>query len=220
MESDFSRGSGGCNAESFGNVLMVEIPLFPLKLVLFNCSLFELEIFEPRYLTMVRRAISNETGIGVVYLERGSEVYQNEDDAIKLAKVGTLSSIKHSEPLSESRLLIVVEGGAKFRLRSTWIEDDHLNMGLVDILRDDVRLPLRAEDEELAELFEHLNEFRVSEGHSKMTVEENNASALSYRLSEVLPMSMEFRQTLLEVDHPYRRLDRIQRWVQSERDNV
>lgn len=196
---------------------MVEVPLFPLKLVLFNSSLFELEIFEPRYLRMVRRASANETGIGIVYLERGSEVYNNDDDPIALAKIGTLSSIKHTEVIGESRLLIVVEGGAKFRLQSTWLEDDHLNMGLVDILRDDVKLPLRTEDEELAVLFEHMNEFRIAEGHPKMKVEENNASALSYRLSEVLPMAMEFRQTLLEIDHPYRRLDRIHRWVQSER---
>lgn len=199
---------------------MVEIPLFPLKLVLFNRSLFELEIFEPRYLRMVRRAISNETGIGVVFLQRGSEVFLDTDDAIELATVGTLTSIQHYETLADSRILIVVEGGAKFRLHTTWIEDDHLNMGLVDILRDDPKLPLRSQDQELAELFSSMNELRISEGHSKLNVEENSASALSYRLSEVLPMSMEFRQTLLEIDSPYRRLDRIYRWVQTEREKI
>lgn len=198
---------------------MVEVPLFPLKLVLFNGSLFELEIFEPRYLRMVRRALANETGIGIVYLAQGSEVYKNDEDPIELAKIGTLCSIKHTEVIDESRIHIVIEGGAKFRVKSSWIEDDHLNMGLVEFLREDIKRPLRPQDEELAELFDHMNEFRLAEGQPKMTVEENSASALSYRLSEVLPMSMEFRQTLLEIDHPYRRLDRIHRWVQSERAN-
>ena len=195
---------------------MVEIPLFPLKLVLFNRSIFELEIFEARYLRMVRRAISNDTGIGVVFLQRGSEVYDETDDTIELATIGTLSSIKHFEAVDDSHMQIVVEGGAKFRVHSTWTEDDFLNMGLVDILRDDPKLELRTKDQELVELFEHMNEYRISEGHSKMTIDENNASALSYRLSEILPMSMEFRQSLLVIDHPYRRLDRIYRWVQTE----
>lgn len=197
---------------------MVEIPLFPLRLVLFNRSLFELEIFEPRYLRMVRRAISNDTGIGVVFLLQGSEVFIKTDDPFELATVGTLTSIKHHEPLTDSRVLIVVEGGAKFRLHSTWIEDDHLHMGLVDILRDDPQLPLRSKDQDLAELFNRMNDLRMSEGHSKMNIEENSASALSYRLSEILPMSMEFRQSLLEIDSPYRRLDRIYRWVQKEQE--
>ncbi|MCY3542128.1 MAG: LON peptidase substrate-binding domain-containing protein [Gammaproteobacteria bacterium] len=196
---------------------MVEVPLFPLKLVLFNRSLFELEIFEPRYLKMVSLALANESGIGIVYLASGSEVYKNSDDAIELAKIGTLSSIKHTEVVDESRIRIVVEGGAKFRVLSTWTEDDRLNMGLVDILRDDAKLPLRTKDEELAQMFDQLNEFRNAEGHPKMTLEKNNASALSFRLAEMLPMAMEFRQTLLELDDPYRRLDRIQRWVQNEK---
>lgn len=166
---------------------------------------------------MTRRAIANKTGFGVVYLASGSEVYKNDDDPIELAKIGTLSSIKHTEVVDESRILIVIEGGAKFRVQSTWLEDDHLNMGLVDILRDEPRLPLRTKDGELVQLFDHLNEFRRTEGHSKVTLENDNASALSFRLAEMLPMTMEFRQTLLELDHPYRRLDSIQRWVQTER---
>ncbi|MYD44809.1 MAG: hypothetical protein F4W92_00430 [Gammaproteobacteria bacterium] len=196
---------------------MVEVPLFPLKLVLFNRSLFELEIFEPRYLRMVSSALANDTGIGVVYLSSGSEVYKAEDDPIELAKIGTLSSIKHTEAIDESRIVIVVEGGAKFRVHSTWIDDDHLNMGLVDFLRDEANLPLRTQDAELTQLFDQLNEFRIAEGYPKKTIEEDNASALSFRLAEMLPMAMEFRQTLLELDNPYRRLDRIQRWVQTEK---
>ena len=196
---------------------MVEIPLFPLKLVLFNRSLFELTIFEPRYLKMVTQALASETGFGVVYLASGSDVYKKDDDPIELAKIGTLSSIKHTEVIDDSRILIVVEGGAKFRVHSTWVDDDHLNVGLVDFLRDDAKLPLRTKDGDLAQLFDHLNEFRSSEGQPKITLEKDNASALSFRLAEMLPMAMEFRQTLLELDHPYHRLDRIQRWVQTER---
>ena len=169
---------------------------------------------------MVRRAVSNETGIGIVLLQRGSEVHAATEEPLEFATVGTLSSIKHSEARTESRIHIVIEGGAKFRLHSTWVEDDHLNMGLVDFMRDDPKLEFRSKDLDLVELFDRMNEFRISDGQSKMNLEENNASALSYRLSEVLPMSMEFRQSLLEVDHPYRRLDRIYRWVQTEVENM
>lgn len=199
---------------------MVEIPLFPLKVVLFNRSMFELEIFEPRYLQMVRRAVANDSGIGIVFLEQGSEVIEKTAEPIEFATIGTLSSIKNHESRSDSRSTIVVEGGAKFRVHSTWVEDDQLIMGLAEILRDDPTLPLRNKDEELSELFERMNQLQIAEGQTSMKIEENNASVLSYRLAEVLPMSMQFRQTLLEIDSPYRRLDRIYRWVQSERGRL
>ena len=195
---------------------MVEVPLFPLRLVLFNRSLFELEIFEPRYLKMVSRALANDTGFGVVYLASGSEFVEKDDEPIELAKIGTLSSVKHTEVIDETRILIVVEGGAKFRVHSTWTEDDHLHMGLVEFLRDDAKLPLRTKDGELVQIFDQLNEVRITEGHPKVKLQRDNASALSFRLAEMLPMAMQFRQTLLELDHPYRRLDRIQRWVEAE----
>ena len=165
---------------------------------------------------MVSRALANDTGFGVVYLASGSEFVEKDDEPIELAKIGTLSSVKHTEVIDETRILIVVEGGAKFRVHSTWTEDDHLHMGLVEFLRDDAKLPLRTKDGELVQIFDQLNEVRITEGHPKVKLQRDNASALSFRLAEMLPMAMQFRQTLLELDHPYRRLDRIQRWVEAE----
>uniref|UniRef100_A0A832G6D4 Lon N-terminal domain-containing protein n=1 Tax=Ignavibacterium album TaxID=591197 RepID=A0A832G6D4_9BACT len=42
------------------------IPIFPLQLVVFPGSKYPLHIFEPRYQTLIRESIKNNTGFGIV----------------------------------------------------------------------------------------------------------------------------------------------------------
>lgn len=42
------------------------IPIFPLNLVVFPNSLYPLHIFEPRYKTLIKQCLENDTGFGIV----------------------------------------------------------------------------------------------------------------------------------------------------------
>ena len=49
----------------------IEIPLFPLRTVLFPGAVLPLRIFEQRYLTMIRDCARSDTGFGVCLILRG-----------------------------------------------------------------------------------------------------------------------------------------------------
>ncbi|MGQ9643060.1 MAG: LON peptidase substrate-binding domain-containing protein [Ignavibacterium sp.] len=46
--------------------MSLKIPIFPLQLVVFPGSKYPLHIFEPRYQTLIRESIKNNTGFGIV----------------------------------------------------------------------------------------------------------------------------------------------------------
>ena len=52
---------------------VVELPLFPLNVVLFPGQTLPLHIFEPRYRAMIQRCIENDTPFGVL-------LAQDDDD--------------------------------------------------------------------------------------------------------------------------------------------
>ncbi len=50
------------------------IPLFPLSKVLVPTGKMELQIFEPRYIDLIKHCMKTDTGFGIVRIEKGSEV--------------------------------------------------------------------------------------------------------------------------------------------------
>ena len=51
----------------------MELPLFPLNVVLFPGMVLPLHIFELRYREMIRRCIDEQLPFGVVLIEKGQE---------------------------------------------------------------------------------------------------------------------------------------------------
>ena len=50
-----------------------DIPLFPLRVVMFPGSRLDLQIFEQRYLDMISRCMRTDTGFGICLLREGKE---------------------------------------------------------------------------------------------------------------------------------------------------
>ena len=67
----------------------LEIPLFPLRTVLFPDGLLPLRIFEQRYLAMVRECARSESAFGVCLIVEGEEAIS----PVRIAPVGTLAYI-------------------------------------------------------------------------------------------------------------------------------
>ncbi|WP_413769186.1 LON peptidase substrate-binding domain-containing protein, partial [Vibrio vulnificus] len=64
------------------------MPLFPLTTVLFPQGVLNLQIFEVRYLDLMKKCLRDNTPFGVVSLLDGNEV-RRPDEKIQLAKIGT-----------------------------------------------------------------------------------------------------------------------------------
>src|SRR5947209_19069395 len=92
--------------------MAVEIPVFPLGVVLFPHMPLGLHIFEERYRQMMRDCHEAGTSFGVVAIREGREV----GEGALPYEVGTLAQIRESEKLPDGRYNLRVEGASRFRV--------------------------------------------------------------------------------------------------------
>ncbi len=95
----------------------VNIPLFPLTNGLFPDTLLRLNIFEVRYLDLIKKCEKNKTPFGVVFIEKGSEV-QAAGNTPSFLKVGTLAHVQVVNKVQPGLLQIECLGGLRFELES------------------------------------------------------------------------------------------------------
>ena len=97
------------------------IPIFPLEgVVMFPDTYLPLNIFEPRYLKMIEKAISTKNRlVGMIqpYKPNGS------DDNSNLYNVGCAGKIIKFEETEDNRYLITLKGLSRFNLISEKITD-------------------------------------------------------------------------------------------------
>ena len=101
-------------------MLPPSIPIFPLpNVVLFPNVLLPLNVFEPRYRTMVADALEGDRIIGMTLLKPGYEA--NYEGRPPVYAIGCAGVITHAQPLADGRYEIVLRGLDKFRIAR---EDD------------------------------------------------------------------------------------------------
>ena len=71
----------------------LEIPLFPLKTVLFPGGVLPLRIFEQRYIAMAKGCLARDLPFGVCLITRGEEVALDRTAPPDFAGVGTQATI-------------------------------------------------------------------------------------------------------------------------------
>jgi Lon protease-like protein len=91
------------------------VPVFPLSgaLLLPNAQR-PLNIFEPRYVQMVDRALGTDRMIGLVQPEDTKE--ESPQGKVPLRQVGTLGRITHFEEAGDERYLIILDGVTRITL--------------------------------------------------------------------------------------------------------
>ena len=190
---------------------MTELPLFPLASVLFPHGRIALQIFEQRYLNLVRRSLKQDSGFGLVWITEGAEVARPGVSHPKLAAMGTYARIVDWDSLPSGLLGITIEGGDLFHLESTSVQDDGLVLGQVemapprpaDALTDEFQSLLDV----LASLEQHPHVQRLG-----ISVDHSNAWQVASVLVQLLPVPEDIKYQLLEMQElePFlRRLDEL-----------
>ena len=196
----------------------MEIPLFPLRVVLFDGGRLPLQIFETRYLDMVSRCMRESIPFGVVLIRgAGSDARLDPGaDQPDIFDVGTEAHIVDFNQLPNGRLGIIVRGGRKFRVVSTRVQADHLLLGEVEFLPGE---PESTVPSEHAPLVDILKELVKHPGVQKLGLEIDFADARSVgaRLAELLPIEPEIKQSLLQLQLPRERLQELTRLVNKFR---
>ena len=111
---------------------MSELALFPLGATLLPHGRMPLQIFERRYLDLVKTSMRQGEGFGIIRIERGAEVAPTSPP--ELAPMGTVATIVDWDQLDNGLLGITVAGGERFRPIETWRENDGLVRATVELL--------------------------------------------------------------------------------------
>jgi Lon protease-like protein len=90
----------------------VQIPLFPLRTVLFPGMALPLRVFEDRYKTMVRELLESDGVFGVLLIREGQEVGGEATPY----DVGATAHIERSVSLDGGRFALSARGVQRFRL--------------------------------------------------------------------------------------------------------
>jgi len=189
-----------------------EIALFPLHTVLFPGGPLPLRIFETRYTDMVRNCMREQQPFGVVLIQEGEEA----GPVATTATVGCSARIVDFYTLQDGLLGISCVGERKFSVQRVWRAPDGLNVGEVSWREPEPRITLpeeyaqfgatvRRAVEELAEHYQHV------EKHF------DDAAWIGARITELIPIGLNEKQVLLELDDPIARLDALLSLVPREK---
>lgn len=198
--------------------LLHSLPLFPLGTVLFPGGLLPLRIFEVRYLDMIGKCRKADAPFGVVSLTSGSEVRKAGADAESFAAIGTLAMIREFESPQSGLLQIECVGTQRFRVRSNELQKHGLWIAEVEAVNDDVALEipddLRHTSTALQRLVGTLEERKRAQGGAvRLPIAEpylfDDCGWVANRWCELVPMQLELRQRLMELDSPLMRLELV-----------
>ena len=182
---------------------MPELPLFPLRTVLFPGGLLPLRIFEPRYLDMVGRCMREGTEFGVLLIADAAGAETGPVAA--LARIGTSASIVDFNALPDGLLGVMCRGVRRFRLQRHRVQADGLHLGDVEWLADPAPSALEPEHRPLARVLRRvLQELGDTARH--LEADFDDADWVSNRLAEFLPLERSAQQQLLELDDPQERM--------------
>ncbi|KMZ72868.1 ATP-dependent protease La (LON) domain protein [Zostera marina] len=117
------RSSSGSTSAPSDDV--VELPLFPLPLVLFPGAILPLQIFEFRYRILMHTLLQTDLRFGVIFSDSGGSV----------TGVGCVGEIVKHEKLVDDRFFLICKGQERFRVNKivrsmpylvaevNWLED-------------------------------------------------------------------------------------------------
>jgi Lon protease-like protein len=194
---------------------LTEIPLFPLRTVLFPGGVLPLRIFEPRYVDMVSSCMRGGHGFGVVLIRNGNEARASAQDELpEIFDVGTEARIVDFNQAENGLLGIVAQGERKFRVRETREQKDHLLLGQVEFLPEEPPGDLLPEHANLVEVLKELTKHPLVQ-RLNLDVDFAQARSVSFRLADLLPIEPEIKQSLLQLRWPRERLMELSRIVRK-----
>jgi Lon protease-like protein len=118
----------------------IELPMFPLGMVLFPTQLLPLHVFESRYRQMTRDLLAGDGRFGVVLIERGNEVGGGDTRS----DFGCVAQLVQAQQTPDGRVALMAIGVERLRV-TRWLPDEPYPRALVQIV-DDTESALSPED--------------------------------------------------------------------------
>ena len=194
---------------------MASLPLFPLGSTLMPGMLLPLQVFEDRYVALLRHLIDSageELGFGVVAIRHGYEVGDRENE---LYAVGCLAVLDRVVQVTAGVYFVVGHGTRRFRLdrvddaagtlwttgEVTWLAEDSGDESRVPLLVKEVREVVQVRGMALG---------------VELPPPPDEPELLAYWAAEALDLDRDDRQRLLEAPDTSTRLMLVRRMAQRE----
>lgn len=191
--------------------LVMDIPLFPLRTVLFPGGPLPLRIFESRYIDMISRCMKSDSSFGVLLIREGEE-----GGMATTHEVGTLANITDWYQGSDGLLGVTAAGGQRFRLLSGRQQADGLNVGTIETIPPEPDMSLPEEYASMKKILESVLD-DLGRLYESLDRRFDDAVWVTYRLIEILPIDLEQKQEFLESSDTMARLKLIDELLNSVR---
>lgn len=180
--------------------------LFPLHTVLFPGCTLPLQIFEQRYLRLVKASLQNERGFVVVLISAGKEVGERPE----VFSVGCYVDIVDWESLDNGLLGITIQGRHRVQISQPCAQDDGLLTAQVKRLHSEItnEAMLLEEYPDLIDTLKHLEQHPFITSQN-MQFDYNDCTDVCNKLSYLLPASNQMKQSLLEIDSLAQRMQML-----------
>jgi len=197
---------------------MSQVPLFPLSHGVFPDGLLQLNIFEVRYLDLIRRSHREGTPFGVPWLAEGHEV-QVPGHVPQMHPVGCMVEVIEIVEIKPALLQVACRGLQRFRLSSHAAGAFGVGYGEAEALADDNPVDIPEDLQHLADELGRL--IRVAQQSGRMDqlpllspYRLDECGWVANRWAELLPLPAELKAGLLAADDPLERLQRLSGYLE------
>lgn len=190
----------------------LDLPIFPLRTVLFPGGVLALRIFEQRYMGMARDCIRDQSSFGVCLIAEGNEV----GEPALPHDIGSTARITEWDMAQLGVLQVSALGGQRFRILDKATDRQGLIRARVERIAAE---PVATIPDDLRGLVPLLQAIASDLGDQRMPVPHafDDAVWVGYRYAEVLPIQPLARQKLLELGDPLARLKIIHAYLMQHR---
>jgi Lon protease-like protein len=188
----------------------MELPLFPLHVVLFPGTSIPLQVFELRYRAMMERVLSADRRFGVVAIRHGMEV----GGFAETYGAGCLAEVEAVQRLQDGTMTLTAGGRQRFRIDARGADDPFpsAEVTMLDEADGD-----GAPDEHAAKLtaaraaiHRYLSVVAQLQGSDVLVPPlPDDLTGASFKLASVLQVDLPERQKLLEAPNAAARLELV-----------
>ena len=191
------------------------LPVFPLGLVALPGTIQNLQIFEPRYIRMVKECMAKDHGFVIVF-QNGT----NKNGNYEISKKGSYVEIIDFNNLPNGLLGITVKSINKVTIKDLTQLEDGLHVAQINPLID----PEVDDQALLAEFPEITNILNQLIKHPRildmpLDVDFNSADSVAYHLAGLIPISWSRKQSLLEAFDASQRLNILSKYIEEISSN-
>lgn len=193
-----------------------ELPLFPLKSVLFPGGPLPLKVFEARYVDLVGRCLRESKPFGVVCLREGAEAGR---EAVKFEREGVLAHIDDVDAEQAGILRVRCRGTQRFAVDGEpWRQNDGLWLADARLLPDDAaQAPEAALQPTVQALASAIGKLQA-QGSAPFAEPHrlDDAGWVANRWCEILPIPLSAKHRLMVLPEPQLRLRLVDEYLRGK----